>query len=57
MEEGHCVNHQALNYAICGVNILNDLTLLAIPMLFLRNLQVQQRQRIVLFSIFACGIL
>lgn len=52
---GHCVDRSALNYAVSGFNIVNDLTLLFIPVPFLLKLQIQQKQKVVLLSVFACG--
>ncbi|KAF4634265.1 hypothetical protein G7Y89_g3845 [Cudoniella acicularis] len=54
---GWCVDRTALNYSISGFNIVNDLALLLIPTSFLLKLQVPQKQRIVLISVFACGFL
>lgn len=55
--EGWCVNRSNLNYAIAGFNILNDMFLVSIPFPFLIKLQVAQKQRIVLLSVFACGLM
>jgi hypothetical protein len=54
---GNCVNHKTLYFAILGFNILNGLALPVIPKLFLRNLQIVEKQRVVLLSIFPCGFL
>lgn len=55
--EGWCVNRSNLNYSIAGFNILNDMFLVSIPFPFLLKLQVAQKQRIVLLSVFACGLM
>lgn len=54
---GRCVNRSNLNYAVAGFNILNDMFLVSIPFPFLIKLQVAQKQRVVLLSVFACGIM
>jgi hypothetical protein len=56
-EPGHCISNAPLNFTISSFNILNDLCLLAIPLFFLKNLQMNQKQRLVLMSIFACGFM
>lgn len=56
-EGGSCIGNAPLNFTITGVNILNDLCLLAIPLFFIRNLQMNEKQRVVLMSIFACGFI
>lgn len=57
LQDGHCVNRNALNYVISTFSIFNDLMLLVIPIFFLRALQIAQKQRIILISIFACGFM
>lgn len=54
---GWCVNRPALNYSVAGFNILNDIMLLIIPLPFLTKLQLPRKQRIILISVFACGLL
>ncbi|KAG8167850.1 hypothetical protein KVR01_003539 [Diaporthe batatas] len=53
---GWCVNRPALNYSVAGFNILNDIMLLIIPLPFLTKLQLPRKQRIILISVFACGL-
>jgi hypothetical protein len=55
--KGWCVNRAAINYSVAGFNIVNDIALLFIPLTFLLNLQIPQKKRIILISVFACGIL
>jgi len=54
--DGWCVDRANLNYAISGFNIVNDLLLLSIPAPFIFRLQLPQKQRIVLYGVFACGV-
>lgn len=42
---------------MAGFNILNDIMLLIIPLPFLTKLQLPRKQRIILISVFACGLL
>ncbi|KAG6366958.1 hypothetical protein INS49_001139 [Diaporthe citri] len=53
---GWCVNRPALNYSVAGFNIVNDIMLLIIPLPFLTKLQLPRKQRIILISVFACGL-
>ncbi|KAH9231968.1 hypothetical protein K456DRAFT_1870072 [Colletotrichum gloeosporioides 23] len=53
--EGGCIERSALNYAIAGFNILNDLIILFIPIPWLKNLQVTFRAKLVLIGVFTCG--
>ncbi|KAB5517004.1 putative integral membrane protein [Coniochaeta sp. 2T2.1] len=55
--DGWCVDRSKLNYAIAGFNILNDIFLVSIPFPFLLKLQVAKKQRVVLLSVFACGVI
>lgn len=55
--QGWCVNRPALNYSVAGFNIVNDIMLLIIPLPFLTKLQLPRKQRIILISVFACGLL
>ncbi|QPC62904.1 hypothetical protein HYE67_005135 [Fusarium culmorum] len=52
---GKCLDNRALRYAFAGINIVNDITLLVAPMLFLRNLQIARRIKVVLMGVFAAG--
>ncbi|KAK2614529.1 hypothetical protein N8I77_001341 [Diaporthe amygdali] len=54
--QGWCVDRPALNYSVAGFNIVNDLMLLIIPLPFLQKLQIPRKQRIILVSVFACGL-
>ncbi|TDZ33799.1 Satratoxin biosynthesis SC1 cluster protein 4 [Colletotrichum spinosum] len=53
--EGGCIERSALNYAIAGFNILNDLIILLLPVPWLRGLQVTFRAKLVLIGVFTCG--
>lgn len=55
MVEGKCVDRNALTFANAGINIATDLTLLAIPIMLLRKLQIPRRQKFILVGVFACG--
>lgn len=55
MAEGKCVDRNALTFANAGLNIATDITLLAIPSLLLRKLQIPRRQKFILVGVFACG--
>ena len=54
---GGCIDRSYLHYAIAGFNILNDLTLLILPIPMLRGLQITFRAKIVLIGVFTCGAL
>lgn len=54
---GRCANQSDLSYAISGFNIANDLALFFIPVPLLATLQMPPKQRIVLVSVFTCGVL
>lgn len=55
--EGWCVDRAKIYYSAAAFNILNDIFLVAIPFPFLITLQVAQKQKIVLYSVFACGVM
>ena len=55
--DGWCVNRAVLYYCTSAFNILNDLFLMALPFPFLLTLRVDQRNRVVLCSVFSCGLL
>jgi hypothetical protein len=55
--EGWCVDRAKVYYCAAAFNVLNDIFLVAIPFPFLLRLQVAHKQRIVLLSVFACGVL
>lgn len=52
---GHCINRNSLTFANAGINIISDITLLAIPIVLLRGLQIPRRQKYILVGVFACG--
>ncbi len=54
---GGCIDRQLLHYVIAGINIVQDLGLLCIPVPFLRKLQIASRAKFVLIGIFTCGAL
>lgn len=53
--DGVCLDRNAITFVNAGMNIVTDLTLLAIPILLLRRLQITRRQKYILMGVFACG--
>jgi hypothetical protein len=53
--EGGCMDRSALHYALAAFNIANDITLLILPLPYLRALQIPKRARYMLMGVFACG--
>jgi hypothetical protein len=49
------MDRMALHYAISGVNIINDVTIVAAPLLFIKSLQMSRRAKFGLMGLFACG--
>ena len=52
---GRCIDRMALHYAIAGVNIVNDVTIVVAPLLFVKSLQMSRRTKFGLMALFACG--
>ncbi|KND88260.1 hypothetical protein TOPH_07047 [Tolypocladium ophioglossoides CBS 100239] len=52
---GRCLDHYKLQYALAAINIVNDIALLVAPMLYLKNLHIRRRAKIVLIAVFTCG--
>ncbi|KAH8664664.1 hypothetical protein BX600DRAFT_498408 [Xylariales sp. PMI_506] len=52
---GGCIDRSILHYVLAGFNIAIDITLLLIPILYLKKLQVTFRAKLVLIGCFACG--
>jgi hypothetical protein len=55
--DGWCVDRAVLYYCTSAFNILNDLFLMALPFPFLLTLRVDHKNRVVLCSVFSCGVL
>jgi hypothetical protein len=54
-EEGHCLNKSAVWFANAGINIIQDIALIVIPMFLIKDLMLPKSQKIVLFIILALG--
>jgi hypothetical protein len=52
---GGCIDRSILHYAVAGINIAIDVTLLLIPIPYLKKLQITFRAKLVLIACFACG--
>lgn len=57
MQEGTCMNRNAITFANAGINIVTDLILLALPIPLLHKLQIPRKQKFILVGVFACGAL
>ncbi|KAB5585189.1 putative integral membrane protein [Coniochaeta sp. 2T2.1] len=55
--DGWCVNRAILYYCTSAFNILNDVFLMALPFPFLLTLHLARKHRVVLCSVFSCGVL
>ncbi|KAK0612622.1 hypothetical protein B0T17DRAFT_620777 [Bombardia bombarda] len=53
---GGCIDRRILHYVISGLNIIIDFFLLAVPIPFLRRLQIAKRIKAILLCLFACGV-
>lgn len=53
--EGGCINRSILHYVLAGFNIANDITLLILPLPYLKALQIPKRAKYMLMGVFACG--
>ena len=52
---GKCVNKFALYFANAWINIGNDFLILSFPILILKDLQMQRRQKFILIAIISLG--
>ena len=54
---GHCLNRFAVWFANAGINIVTDIATGVLPLPVLKNLELPQRQRVVLMIVFGLGAL
>ena len=55
IRDGKCLSRNGITYANAGINIGTDVTLLAIPLLLLKDIHIPTPQKIILLGVFACG--
>jgi Fungal rhodopsin domain len=54
---GHCIHSQAFVYSAAGVNILEDLVIMFLPVMELKALKLDLRKKFALGFMFALGSL
>lgn len=54
--EGHCVNREALYYALNGIGMAYDLFVIIVPIPYVLKLNLQTRRKILVSSMFSVGL-